>query len=228
MENIVLSGSQQIHNECWTGDTECKHMQMISKIVYDSLKTDNRLNVYLIPLLNANLQADNKYLHEIQRLSNNFINKHGGKGYHISMHSDAYNGKARGSTTFYYANGTKSHTMAEAIHKHVVDVSKVDRGCGPRPTLAEVGDGIKASSVLTEIDFHDNPQGAKFIHDNMSKFANAIVDGIYDGLDLKRPEPPKPKIKYVVQCGAFSDIKNAEELQDRLNKSGFNAIVKEL
>lgn len=226
--NIVISPSQQIYNSCKAGDSECQHMRKIGQIVYNTLKTDSRLNVYMLPLIDKSFQKNNDYLEEIQRLSNAFINKYGGKGYHIALHSDAYKGQSRGTTTFCYKFGTRSHDMAKAIHKHVVSVSKVDRGISERPGLAEVGDGIVATSVLNEIDFHDNVEGAKFIHSNIEKFANAIVNGIYEGLGLKRPEPPKPKVKYVVQCGAFSDLKNAEELQNRLIKDGYNAIIKNI
>lgn len=226
--SIVISPSQQIGNSCKAGDSECDHMRRIGKVVYDFLKVDTRLNVYMLPLIDKSFQKDKEYLEEIQRLSNNFIKKHGGKGYHIALHSDAFNGKARGSTTFFYKQGGLGYIMAKAIHKHVVSISKVDRGLEARPGLAEVGNGIIASSVLTEIDFHDNPVGAKFIHDNINNFAKAIINGIYEGLGIKKPEPVKPKVKYVVQCGAFADIKNAEELQNELIKAGFNAIVKDI
>ena len=224
--NIVLSPSQQIGNDCKFGDSECDHMRKIGKVVYDFLKVDNRLNVYILPLIDKSLQRDKEYLKEIQRLSNNFIKKYGGLGYHIALHSDAFNGKARGSSTFFAKAGGKGEKMAKAIHKHVVGISKVNRGLSARPELAEVGNGIIASSVLTEVDFHDNVAGAKFIHDNINNFANAIIDGIYEGLELKKPEPPKPSIKYIVQCGAFSTIEAAEEMQDQLIKKGFNAIIK--
>lgn len=218
---VAISPSQQIHNACKYGDSEADHCRKIADEVFKNLDQDQHIKAYVIPKLNANLQAGNKYLAEVVKLSDNFTKKgNRDKRYHIDIHTDAYNEKTRGTTTFYYSRGSNSHKLAKCIHEQVIKVSGKSRNITARPKLAIMA--VKASSILVELDFHDSVEGASFIHANIKKLADAITIGLYQYLDIDTP-----KLRhYSLQVGYFANMKNAEAAQKDLKKKGIDSIIK--
>lgn len=218
---VTISPSQQIHNACKYGDSEADHCRKIANEVFKNLDQDQHIKAYVIPKLNSSLQAGNKYLKEVVKLSDNFtkvVDRN--KRYHIDIHTDAYKGETRGTTTFYYSRGSNSHKLAKCIHEQVVKLSGKSRSITARPKLAIMD--VKASSILVELDFHDNVGGAAFIHANIKKLADAITIGLYKYLDIDMP-----KLRhYSLQVGYFSNMQNAEEAQIDLKKKGIDSIIK--
>jgi hypothetical protein len=82
----------------------------------------------------------------------------------------------------------------------------------------------KAVSFYEEHVFHDNPEDAKWFHDNMKVVARSAVQGMCDYFGIKFVEPveEKPrKVLYRVQVGAFSVKENADAYLKKVQAAGF-------
>ncbi len=182
MVNIVVAYSQQRGNRCIMGDTEHDHMYSIAKALYDDLS--NRFNTYLIPP--QNLGSDNANLKESIRLSNAFISKYGG-GYHIELHSDGgYDGS--GASAFYYSeSGRKFITPIYEAMSRLTPWK--DMAIKERRNLLALR-GTKAISGLLEVSFHDKPNEAKWIHDNIHTIAKTISKAIYGYFGIEYASEP--------------------------------------
>jgi len=172
--NVAIAYSQQSHNACAMGDTEQDHMYPIAKVLYDILSQDKRLNTYLIPLQNTG--SDNGNLKASIKLSNDFIRKNGGKGYHIELHSDAGGGK--GAVGLYVSDTGKR--LVSALMDSLDDITPApdeDR-IRYRDNLGALNQ-TKAVAGIIEVSFHDKPDEAKFIHENVTNIAVSIAYGWY-------------------------------------------------
>jgi N-acetylmuramoyl-L-alanine amidase len=187
MINLVIASSQQDANKCVMGDTEADHMYSICKALYDLVSPDKRLNVYLVPRLKG---TDTEDLRESTRLSNEFI-KANGPGYHLELHSDA-GAYAKGASGLYVSeNGRKFVTP---IMEELMKLTPwPDVGIRKRTDLYALNQ-TTAVAGLIEVSFHDNPEEAKWIHENTKQIALAIMTGMYkffgfeaptDGIDWK-------------------------------------------
>ncbi len=175
---FVISPSQQIGNRCICGDTEQDHMYQIGEEVYNRLKSDSRFEPYLIPKLTG---SDKDNLYKATALSNQFIGND--KGYHLALHSDG--GYAGHGASGFYA-GEPSKTWGKPIFDEICNLTPwEDMTCSSRPSLYELR-RTTASAFLLEVSFHDKKDEADWIHNNVDKIADAIVEGIYKGLGIPR------------------------------------------
>ena len=147
----------------------------------------------------------------------------------VQLHLNAFNGQAYGCEAYAYDNaGLK---VASAICGKLGTVWK-NRG-------AQIKTGLywtrktKAKAVLIESFFCDNASDyAKAKKLGMDAHGKLIAEGIVGKSISGSATPSKPtakpdgKAKYLVQCGAFSDKKNADALVTKLKKAGFDAIIK--
>ena len=100
--------------------------------------------------------------------------------------------------------------------------------------------GIPAENVLRHYDIVNKVCPAPYVHNNKyrtswtwSEFKSRISDGsnAEENTDAGNSENENTsdtakKMRYVVQCGAFSERKNAEAMARQLQEKGFTAIVK--
>ena len=100
--------------------------------------------------------------------------------------------------------------------------------------------GIPAENVLRPYDIVNKVCPAPYVHNNKyrtswtwSEFKRRISDGsnAEENTDAGSSENESTsdtakKMRYVVQCGAFSERKNAEAMVRQLQEKGFTAIVK--
>lgn len=182
MINIVLNRSQQPYNKCVQGDNEQEHTGLICDAVFNILIKDNRLNVLNIPPQNG---ADMSNLKESVKISNDFINRYGGKGYHLSIHSDAgYEGG--GSSGFYYSDSGRD--FGRPIYEKMCALTPwSDMSFYKREGLYELKH-TTAVAFLLEISFHDKPNESEWIHNNINNIAQVIASGIYRGIGLDQPD----------------------------------------
>lgn len=120
---------------------------------------------------------------------------------HLALHSNAappaLAGQIQGSDFYYYANSQKSKAIAELFANNFKDIypypSKVKTVA--TTTLAELT-RTKAPAILIEIAYHDNPQEAQWIRDNIGKIARNLSMSVaeYFGLEFEQPTPPKNAI----------------------------------
>lgn len=153
----------------------------------------------------------------------------------ISNHFNAFNGKARGVETIhsYLAKSTFAKNLANAIVKtgglplRRVFTRRLNNGKDYYYMHRQTG---RVRTVIIEYGFIDNKQDMNYFKNdtNFYKVAEAIVKEICKEIGLSY----KPKDKgsqssslYKVQTGAFKDKKNAQQLEKKLKKDGYNTFI---
>lgn len=105
-----------------------------------------------------------------------------GPAIHVAIHSNASGPSAKGKGPEIYANrpDTSGDRLAKSIYKEIENIypnPENGRGVIYTTSLYEV---IKTLSpaVLLEVAFHDNPEDAKWIINNIENIGKAIAIGI--------------------------------------------------
>jgi len=201
MINLVLSPSQQSNNECLHGDSEEDHMYDIALEVYKILEEYPELNILLIPKTTTSL-ADSV------NISNQFIIKNGGTGYHLELHSDAGN-YATGATGIYYSpNGKDFITPIYEEMRKITPWSDV--GIVRRIDLYALKHTIAVAGLI-EISFHDSKKESDWIHNNMNLISRSLAIGTCKALGVN----PRTLVLPVLAFGATGE--SVSYLQKELN-----------
>lgn len=156
-----------------------------------------------------------------------------GADFFLSIHINA--GGGDGFESFRYSKSlSKTVSIQKTLHAHIVKaMGWKDRGMKTSGELY-VLKNTKMPAVLTENLFIDNKSNLEQLKKESvrEKCARAHVEGMAKAFGWKKkqaapkPAPSEPSSGlWVVQCGAFKDKKNAEELMAKLKKAGFNAYV---
>lgn len=102
----------------------------------------------------------------------------------VSIHCNAFNGKASGTETIYYEYSTAGKRLANCIQRQIVSsLGTVDRGIKSKISGgydAYVTKYTDMPAVLVETAFIDNPHDAKLLREREDDFARAIARGITD------------------------------------------------
>lgn len=138
-----------------------------------------QLSDKLVPKLRAaghTVYGGNNTLTLAQRIaaSNSY-----GVDLHIALHSNAANGTARGTETWYYTTSTNGKRIAGLVQAEImkIDPSRPNRGIKASTTYQELN-STTAVAVIIEVGFHDNAQDATWIVNNLDKIATAIATAI--------------------------------------------------
>lgn len=116
---------------------------------------------------------------------------------HVSLHSNAANGQARGAEVYTHRFGGEGEWLARLVYDEIERIAPTE-GLGVKegyPTFG--GQGMyelrrtTAPAILAEVAFHDNPEDAQFIIDNIYELGQAIAKGIlaYFGSDYREDTP---------------------------------------
>lgn len=152
----------------------------------------------------------------------------------FSIHTNA--GGGDGFEAFYYKGNSDGKKLAQLCEKYVKQLGQNSRGCKTNNLMFTRETTMTA--VLVENFFIDNKKD-KAIGDTVAeqkKFGVAYAKAILEYLGIKYKEKTVEKAPektetvdkvYYVQCGAYKDKKNAEELVKALKEKGFDAIIKE-
>lgn len=149
-----------------------------------------------------------------------------GADYHISCHTNAFDGTVAGTRIFYYPGNDRGRGMAESI---LARLSPITPGISDNVSAAawsEMG-SCTATNVYVEAAFHDNPEEAAWIISHTEDIGLAIAEGIRDYLGLTAPEDKKPRL-YRVQVGAFRVKENAQGLLEKLSMDYPDAFIVEV
>ena len=151
-----------------------------------------------------------------------------GADMHLAIHTNAsVNHTAGGTQVFFYAYNGYGNIACQKVFDELKGYTPGSNAevCRRYSALYEVNKP-NATSVYCEVEFHDVAEYAKWIVEHTSLIAECICKGIckYYNYDYV---PPKETM-YYVQCGAFKDRKNAEELAERLKKDGYSVYIKEV
>lgn len=187
MPSVYISPSSQEHNMYASGGTEEQWMNKIADEV--------------IPLLNFNgiktyRNTTSMDLNAIIRDSNNK-----NPDIHVAIHSNA--GCSRGCEVFVYKEPNKT-TNSEKLGKYVYnEISAItptsDRGLkdGKATRLGEIVN-IKATSILIEVDFHDNKEGSEWIKSNVDNISKSIAKGLCKYFGIVYREKVSEQKQYLV------------------------------
>lgn len=151
-----------------------------------------------------------------------------GADIHYVSHTNASSntvggGKVRGCRPIIYTGSTRGEKLAKYMIARRKEVYPYDIRLNTRTDLYELRTP-KAVSFYEEHVFHDNPEDAKWFHDNMKAVARSAVQGMCDYFGIKFVEPveEKPrKVLYRVQVGAFSVRENADAYLKKVQDAGF-------
>ena len=155
-----------------------------------------------------------------------------GADLHVPIHTNAFNGKVRGTRMFCYDTKGKGMAACKAIFAELAPLTPGEsENIKADPSLYEVRVPA-APTAYTECEFHDSVEGAKWIVENTDKIGEAIARGICDcfGVTFKEKEQPKPATTdklYRVQVGVFKERQNAEKMLTRLKSAGFEGYIRE-
>lgn len=98
----------------------------------------------------------------------------------VSIHCNAFNGKARGTEVECYSVDSKGGRLAKAIQNQIVaSLHTIDRGIKEMPELI-VLKHTNMPAVLVETAFIDNDDDAVLLANKWDDFARAIARGITD------------------------------------------------
>ncbi|MDE5853396.1 MAG: SH3 domain-containing protein [Oscillospiraceae bacterium] len=187
MPKIYLSPSTQEANPYINGGTEEEIM--------------NQLADAMIPYLNANGISYIRNTPQMTAASSIRQSNEGDYDLHLALHSNAApesnSGQVRGSDIYYYPSSVKgkqeANLLADAFKTIYPDPNKVR--ALPTTSLGEVSK-TKAPGILIETAYHDNPEDAQWIKDNIDNMARVIVESLtkYFGMPFITPVAPYPGI----------------------------------
>lgn len=102
----------------------------------------------------------------------------------ISVHCNAFNGRAQGTETCVYSGGGRSAQLGQSIQGQIVSaLGTVDRGIKERPGLY-VLNSTSMPAVLVELAFIDNEHDNDLLKNEPDEFARAIARGVTDYQNL--------------------------------------------
>lgn len=114
--------------------------------------------------------------------------------FHLAIHSNAapesMAGKLTGPDVYYYASSPYGKEMAEIIAEEFREIypepEKVD--AVPTTTLRELR-RTNAPSALVEVAYHDNPEDAAWIKENIQQIAEALSRSLAEYFRIPFAEP---------------------------------------
>ncbi len=185
MPNIYLSPSTQEFNQYVNGGTEEQYANLIAD--------------YMIPYLEASGITYTRNTPDMTAASSIRASNAGNYDLHLAIHSNAAGpgneGQVRGSIAFYYPTSVEGQRAAEIIANNFKliypDPSLVS--ARPTTTLGEVS-RTRAPSVLFEIAYHDNPQDAAWIKNNLRDIARNISLSLTDFFDIPFVVPEAARV----------------------------------
>ena len=110
---------------------------------------------------------------------------------HFAIHSNAFNGKARGSEIYCHRFGGEGERLARLVYSELESITPTKgRGVkegkdhfGPGKPLYELSETV-APAALVEIAFHDHPDDAKWILENIEPIGVVLAKGILKYFDI--------------------------------------------
>lgn len=119
---------------------------------------------------------------------------------HVALHSNASaNGQARGAEIYAHRFGGEGEKLARSIYEYLSALTPTD-DLGVKEGYSTFGgQGMYelrrtvAPAVLAEVAFHDNPEDAQFIIDNIYELGQGIAKGVlgYFGIPYQSDSPER-------------------------------------
>lgn len=111
---------------------------------------------------------------------------------HFAIHSNAFNGKVRGSEIYCHRFGGEGERLARLVYDELESITPT-KGRGVKEGKDHFGLGkplyelsaTVAPAALIEVAFHDQPDDAKWILENIESIGIAIAKGILKYFDIE-------------------------------------------
>ena len=179
MPNIYLSPSTQEFNPYAGGGNEEQYMNLIA----DAME----------PYLAASGIRFTRNTPDMTAASSITASNSGNYDLHLALHSNASaTGNARGIEAYYSPASARGKRFAEIVARNLQLIYPLPNSSRIVPTtsLGEVT-RTRAPAVLVEIGYHDNPQDAQWIRDNVNAIAENLVLSLteYFGIPFNYPQP---------------------------------------
>lgn len=141
-----------------------------------------------------------------------------GADLHVTIHTNAFNGEVSGTRLFCWNKNGAGYKACQAVFNALAPLTPgTSENVTARQDLAELRD-THAVCTYIEAEFHDVPDVAKWIIENVETIAEAICKGIcnYYGEPYVAPQPPKT---YKLVLGEYETEEAAEAALDELRLS---------
>ena len=120
-----------------------------------------------------------------------------GADLHVPIHTNAFNGKVRGTRMFCYDTKGKGMAACKAIFAELAPLTPGEsENIKADPSLYEVRVPA-APTAYTECEFHDSVEGAKWIVENTDKIGEAIAKGICKYLGWHFGKKHSPNLRLI-------------------------------
>lgn len=187
MPVIYLSPSTQENNYYVTGGTEEQWM--------------NRLADAMEPYLTASGIQYVRNTPEMTAASSIRASNAGNYDLHVALHSNAapegQYGSARGIIVFYFPASSAGRRAAQIMADNLKDIYPLPNNVRAEGTTS-IGEvrRVRAPSVFLEIGYHDNPDDATWVTNNLDAIARNLVLSLteYFGLPFLEPQPARPAV----------------------------------
>ena len=187
MPIIYLSPSTQENNFYVSGGTEEEWM--------------NRLADAMVPYLDASGIQYVRNTPEMTASAAIRASNEGNYDLHLALHSNAapegLYGQIRGIIVFYYPGSTEGRRAAEIVAENLKNIYPLPDRVRAEPTTA-IGEvrRVRAPSVFIELGYHDNPDDAAWVKNNLNAIARNIVISLcqYFGIPFLEPRPARPAV----------------------------------
>ena len=237
---IFLSPSNQSANiGAYTNSNECDQCTAIALAAKNYLDSVYECEV-IVAAQGDNMKTRAQYANSV------------GTNVYVAIHTNAFSDKTVwGTETFYYSSDENGKKLASALLESVGGIVGKKRRAKANDSLIELNTPTCTRAYI-EVDFHSNPERAAWMQANVELIDNTIAQTIADfmELDVKADECKKnlealvldnldevfevlkrnintsAKRIYRVQAGAFTALKDAEVLSQRLNDAGFANVIR--
>lgn len=193
---IYLSPSTQEFNPYFGGGNEEEYMNLVADA--------------MIPYLDASGINYVRNTPDMTAGSSIIASNNGNYDFHLALHSNASgsgNGNVRGAEFYYYPRSANGQRAAQIFANNFKEIYPLpDRvKTVPTTTLGEVV-RTRAPAVLAEVAYHDNPEDAEWIRNNIDAMARNLVLSLTDYFDIPFNVPNSNAITATVKTNTGSNL----------------------
>lgn len=213
MKKIYLSPSNQTANRYAYGNTnECVQCTMIAGYVRD----------YLL----ANYECDAIIAQQMDNMNERCSEaKAFGADIYIAIHTNAFNKTVRGTETYYHSDDVEGKKFASVLLDKVSELTECKRRTKSYDSLIELNTPICTRAYI-EVDFHSNPDRAKWIIENSKVIGETIASTIAEYFELlKRSDAQKVYIINAISTELTAQ--QAEKEKTELETAGYKVTLTE-
>lgn len=148
----------------------------------------------------------------------------------ISLHCNSFsNPSAQGVEIYTWGNGSRETLLAKKVLDNIISAKLYTKNRGMKQEQFRVLSS-QIPICLLEMGFISNLQDKNLIMNNIENFAIAITKGLlqFGNITYKTENkvPILGEYLYHVQVGAYKDIKNANDMKNKLKSLGIESFIK--